>query len=143
MERRLLNIRKFLLRKVLPVLRLFPLPVASRIVAGIGRTEYRMMSSLRQAYQDAVGRAGEVLGCTWDVPTVSLELAGNQVWWRTRDLLLDGVGEDRAGPMFSVSGRELLDSALAQGKGVILLTSHFGGHLLPAHWLIRQGYPLR
>src|SRR3954454_3083849 len=75
MERRLLNVRKDLIRKILPVLRLFPLPIASRMVAGIGRTEYRLMANLGQAYQDAVGRAREVLGCNWDVPSVSLELA--------------------------------------------------------------------
>jgi KDO2-lipid IV(A) lauroyltransferase len=143
MKRRLLNIRKFLLRRVLPVLRWFPLPLASRMVAGIGRIEYRMASSLRQAYIDAVARAGEILGCSWDVSAVSLDLAGNQVWWRTRDLLLDGVPDHRAEPMFLVSGREVLDQALERGRGVILLTSHFGGHLLPPHWLARQGYPLR
>jgi len=37
MERRLLNVRKFLLRRALPVLRFLPLPLASRMVAGIGR----------------------------------------------------------------------------------------------------------
>lgn len=143
MERRLLNVRKYLLRRILPVLRFFPLPMASRMVAGIGRTEYRMISSLRASYQDAVARAREILGCTWDVGSVSLDLAGNQVWWRTRDLLLDGVADRRAEPMFLVSGREVLDSAVGEGKGVILLTSHFGGHLLPAHWLTRRGYTLR
>src|SRR3954452_8603113 len=128
MERRLLNVRKYLLRKVLPVLRVFPLPLASRMVAGIGRTEYHLVSSLRASYQEAVARAREILGCNWDVGSVSRDLAGNQVWWRTRDLLLDGVADRRAEPMFLVSGRDLLDTALGEGKGVILLTSHFGGH---------------
>jgi KDO2-lipid IV(A) lauroyltransferase len=86
---------------------------------------------------------GSDLGCEWDVEGVSLALAGNQVWWRTRDLLLDGVPDRRVEPMFTISGREILDGALASGGGVILLTSHFGGHLLPAHWLVRQHYPLR
>ncbi len=45
--------------------------------------------------------------------------------------------------MFVVSGRSILDEALGRGKGVILLTSHFGAHLLPPHWLAREGYPLR
>lgn len=143
MERRMLNVRKHLLRTVLPVFRYLPLPLASRMVAGIGRTEYHLMSKLRVAYREAVGRARETLGCDWDIDSVSLDLAGNQVWWRTRDLLLDGVPDSRAEPMFLVSGRELLDSALEQGKGVILLTSHYGGHLLPAHWLARRGYTLR
>jgi KDO2-lipid IV(A) lauroyltransferase len=143
MERRLLNIRKFLLRRILPILRILPLPVASRLIAGIGRTEYRLLARLRRGYQEAVSRAGEALGCDWDVDLVSEALAGNQVWWRTRDMLLDGVPDRRAEPMFVVSGREILDDALEAGKGVILLTSHFGGHLLPPHWLVRHGYPLR
>ncbi len=45
--------------------------------------------------------------------------------------------------MFSISGREHLDAAVAQGKGCIVLTSHFGAHMLPAHWLYRHDYPLR
>ena len=126
MERRWLNVRKFLLRRTLPVLRMLPLPLASRMIASIGRTEYRLYPRLQQGYQAAVTRAREILGCAWDVPTVSLDLAGNQIWWRTRDLLLDNVPDHRVEPMFIISGREILDTALARGKGVILLTSHFG-----------------
>jgi len=139
----MLNIRKYLLRRVLPVLRLFPLPFASRVVAGIGRTEYRLLKDLRQGYQSAVARTGTMLGCDWDVEVVSKDLAGNQIWWRTRDLLLDGVSDARAEPMFLVSGRARLEAAIAQGRGVILLTSHYGAHLLPSHWLARHNYPLR
>ena len=36
-----------------------------------------------------------------------------------------------------------LTKLLGQGKGAILLSSHFGGHLLPAHWLFRRGYTVR
>ncbi|MBV8555447.1 MAG: lysophospholipid acyltransferase family protein [Planctomycetaceae bacterium] len=143
MERRWLNVRKFLLRRALPGFRMLPLPLASRMIAGIGRTEYRMYPRLQQGYQEAVTRAGEILGCTWDVPAVSLDLAGNQILWRTRDLLLDNLPDRRVEPMFEVSGREILDDALAWGAGVILLTSHFGAHLLPTHWLARHGYPIR
>ena len=73
MQRRLLNVRKFLLRRALPLLRFLPLPVASRMIAGIGRIEYRLAARLRLAYQDAVERARRVLGCSWDVSSVSLE----------------------------------------------------------------------
>ncbi|MDR3632434.1 MAG: lysophospholipid acyltransferase family protein [Isosphaeraceae bacterium] len=143
MERRGLNFRKFLLGTVLPVLRRLPLPLASRVVAGIGQTEYRMHAELRQTFLGAVERASLQLGCDWDVATVSRELAGNQVRWRTRDLLLDGVSDTRAASVFSVDARGHLDDALALGKGAIVLACHFGGHLLPAHWLFRQKYPLR
>jgi lauroyl/myristoyl acyltransferase len=102
-----------------------------------------MISDLQGAFQDAVARARESLGCSWDVPTVSLELAGNQVRWRTRDLLLDGVPDRRARRAFEIHGREHLDESRARGKGVIILACHYGAHLLPAHWLFRENYPLR
>jgi KDO2-lipid IV(A) lauroyltransferase len=122
---------------------MLPLPLASRMIAGIGRFEYRLLADLRKGYQDAVAKAQGKLGCHWDVDAVSVDLAGNQIWWRTRDLLLDGVPDDRAEPMFLVTGRHYLDAAVRNGRGAILLTSHYGAHLLPTHWLARHGYPLR
>jgi KDO2-lipid IV(A) lauroyltransferase len=143
MVRRALNLRRFLLGTVLPILRRLPLPMASRMVAGIGHIEYHIHGELRQKFLRAVERAQGLLGCNWDVPAVSLELAGNQIRWRTRDLLLDSVSDGRAERLFAVDGRDHLDQALALGKGAIVLACHFGGHLLPAHWLFRQQYALR
>jgi phosphatidylinositol dimannoside acyltransferase len=143
MERRGLNIRKGFLRLWLPMIRALPLPVASRFVSGIGRMEYRFSQRLRGEFRRAVARGRSILGCQWDVPEVSRELAGNHVLWRTRDLLLDGVTDDRARAMFAVKGRENLDAAYAEGRGCIVLASHFGAHLLPAHWLFREGFPVR
>ncbi len=89
-------------------------------------------------------RAGEILGCAWDVPTVSRRFG------RQPDPVADARPATRRRPRPSrradvhrSRAANILDTALARGKGVILLTSHFGGHLLPAHWLFRQGYPLR
>jgi acyl carrier protein len=143
MERRGLNIRKGFLKICLPIIRGLPLPMASRFVSGIGRMEYRVSHRLRDAFDRAVSRGRSILGCQWDVPSVSRELAGNHVLWRTRDLLLDGVSDHRAREMFVVTGREHLDTALGQGRGCIVLASHFGAHLLPAHWLFRQDLPVR
>ena len=77
------------------------------------------------------------------MPEISQELAGNQILWRTRDMLLDGVSDKRAEEMLLVSGREHLDAALARKKGCMVLTSHFGAHMLPAHWMYRKDYPVR
>ncbi len=143
MERRGLNIRKSFLRAVLPMIRALPLPVASRFVSGIGRMEYRWSKSLRNSFNDAVCQGGSVLECQWDVPSVSRELAGNHVLWRTRDLLLDGVPDQRVRDMFTVVGRENLDAAVKLGRGCIVLANHFGAHLLPAHWLFREAFPVR
>ncbi len=143
MERRGQNIRKGFLKGILPFIRWLPLTTASGLLSGFGKLEYRLHKHLRKGFQQAVSEARETLECDWDVPTISQELAGNQILWRTRDLLLDGVSDQRAEGMFSITGREHLDAAIAEGKGCIVLTSHFGAHMLPAHWLYRQNYPLR
>ncbi|WP_165250789.1 lysophospholipid acyltransferase family protein [Paludisphaera soli] len=143
MDRRGVKLRKRFLRGALPVVRLLPLPTAARIVSGIGRFEHRWNAGLRLRFDEAVERGGRILGCDWDVPAVSNRLAGNHILWRSRDLLLDVASDERALAMFDVQGREHLDAARALGKGCIVLTSHFGAHMLPAHWLYRNDYPLR
>jgi KDO2-lipid IV(A) lauroyltransferase len=143
MERRARNIRKGVLKRVLPFIRWLPLPTVSRILAGFGKLEYRLHAPLRRAFREAVEQGGSALGCDWDVPRTSRELAANQILWRARDLLLDGVSDRRAEGMFRIIGREHLDAALERKRGCLVLTSHFGAHMLPAHWLYRQGYPVR
>lgn len=143
MDRRGVKIRKKFLRGALPIVRLLPLPTAARVVSGIGRFEHRWNKGLRLRFDEAVERGGRALGCDWDVPAVSERLAGNHILWRSRDLLVDVASDARALAMFHVEGREHLDAARALGKGCIVLTSHFGAHMLPAHWLFRNDYPLR
>jgi len=143
MERRWQNARKIFLRRTLPLFRLFPLQSATRLVSGVGRLEYRFQSKLREAFDAAVSRGRDVLGCRWDVEETSRELAGNHILWRARDLLLDGASDEKALAIFEVRGREHLDAALAEGKGCLVLASHFGAHMLPAHWMYRENYPLR
>lgn len=143
MQRRGLNIRKALLRLILPMVRALPPKVASRFVAGIGRTEYALGKTLRVRFDKAVRRGAAYFGTHWDVSALGRELAGNQIRWRTRDQLLDGLKDEAVAGLFEVIGKEHLDAALAQKKGVILLGNHFGAHLMPAHWLMRESYPLR
>ncbi len=143
MQRRGLNIRKALLRIILPAVRKLPPRLASRFVAGIGRTEYALGKTLRVRFDGAVGRNASYFGVPWDVRSIGRQLAGNQIRWRTRDQLLDGMTPEAVAGLFAVEGREHLDAALAEKKGVILLANHYGAHLMPAHWLVREAYPLR
>lgn len=143
MRRRGLNIRKGLLRVILPVLRRMSPRASARFVAGIGGVEYALMRGLRLRFIQAVERAQDHFQASWDVHSVSRALASHQIRWRIRDQLLDAVGDERLASLFSVKGQEHYDEAVSWGKGVILLGNHFGGHLLPAHWLMRQGCPVR
>ncbi len=143
MERRGLNFRKRFLRAVLPVIRVLPLPFAARFLAAFGRLEYRLFPRLRHSFLDAVAHGHSILDGRWDVAVVSRELAGNHILWRTRDLLLDGVSQERATGMCIITGREHLDRAIGSSRGCIVLANHFGAHMLPAHWLLRENLPLR
>ena len=143
MRRRGMNIRKALLKIIMPGLRKLPPRTASRFVAGIGRNEYALASSLRVRFDRAVETHAALLGTHWDARTLGQELAGNQIRWRTRDQLLDGLSDSVVDDLIAVTGREHLDAALAEKRGVILLGNHFGAHMMPPHWLARKGYELR
>jgi phosphatidylinositol dimannoside acyltransferase len=138
-----LNVRKGMLQVLLPALRLLPPRAASRVVATMGRAEYHLNRPLKLRFDAALQRGAQHFGCHWNVPALGSELAANHLRWRARDLLLDGRTNAQVAPLFTIEGREALDSAFAQGKGVILLFNHFGPFLMPAHWLVREGYPLR
>ncbi|HEV3121889.1 MAG TPA: lysophospholipid acyltransferase family protein [Isosphaeraceae bacterium] len=143
MQLGVLNIRKGLLQVVIPVLRLFPPRTGARLAASLGRMEYALNRPLRLRYDAAIERGARHFGTSWNTKTLGSDLAGNSVRWRTRDLLLDGLSNERAALAFRVEGREHLDAAYGQRKGVVLLFNHFGAFLMPAHWMVREGYPLR
>lgn len=139
----LLNARKGLPQILLPGLRLLPPRAAARLVDAMGQGEFHWNPSIRRRVEAAVVRASAHFGAGWDAPRVGRRLLGNHFRWRFRDRLLDGRADALVEPLLRAQGRDHLDSALARGKGVILLFNHFGSFLMPAHWLVRHGYPLR
>ncbi|MGO9463481.1 MAG: lysophospholipid acyltransferase family protein [Isosphaeraceae bacterium] len=143
MDRRGLKLRRALFRAALPVLRRMPLAAATLQMSRIGRAEYAAFPQLRARFQAAAERGNAYFGCPWNVAALARELAGNHVRWWLRDQLLDGLPDRSVVARFAVSGREHLDLAQAEGRGVLLLGSHFGDPWLPAHWLVRAGFAVR
>ncbi len=137
------NLRKRLLQGLLPGLRLLPPRLASRVVSRLGQAEFWFHPSLRHAVTDAVAHAAEQLEADWNAQTMARRLIGNTLRWHARDKLLDGLSDVRVSSVLSVHGQENLDSAYQGNRGVVLLFNHFGPFLIPAHWIVRQGYPLR
>src|SRR5947209_6257504 len=143
MARRGDKAHKALLGSVLPILRLLPPELAGRMVAGLGRFEYALRPAVRRRVDAAVQRGSRYFGDAWDVRKVGPALLGNTILGQARDRLLDGRSDDRVAALFEVRGRAALDAAAAGGRGVVLLCNHFGAHMHPAHWMARNGYPLR
>jgi KDO2-lipid IV(A) lauroyltransferase len=127
----------------MPILRRVPAPVSAVVIEGLGWINYRLVPGNTEIYERAVRRGRDELGENWDDPAVARRLASGLVHWRSRDRLLDGLTDAQALRRFEVEGREHLDKAYAQKRGVILLGNHFGSHLHPTHWMYREGYPLR
>jgi KDO2-lipid IV(A) lauroyltransferase len=143
MTRRWHKVRKTLVRSLLLPLRAASPRTASCALATLGRIEHVLVPGTRLRHDAAVRRWAHHFGAPWDESRVSRDLAGNEVRWQARDLLLDGLSERRLGELVLVRGRDRLDAALAEGRGVVLLGNHYGSHLIPSHWLLRMGYPLR
>ena len=143
MWQRWMIVHKVVLKTVLPVLRRLPHRVSVAMLGAMGRLDLVLIPKQARMYEAAVAEASTRLGCAWDVKAVSRELARQTYRWRVRDHLLDGQTDLKVAPWFKVLGREHLDAAVAEGRGVVLLANHFGSHLLTSHWLFRQGYPLR
>lgn len=137
------NLPKFLVKHLLPALRVLPPRAALRVVSDLGRVEHALNLPRRWKYDAAVRRAAEQLGEPWDTRRTSRDLAANQFRWRARDLLLDRLSDERAAAYFEVTGEDNLSAAFEKHKGVVLLFNHFGPFLMPAHWIVRRGYPLR
>lgn len=143
MGRRGVNTRKGLLRATLPVLRWLPPRTALRTLDAIGRQEYRLVPATRKRFDEAIRTHAAILGEDWDPARIGPALAANQVRSSVRDMLLDDRTDAQINDLLRVEGREQLDEAVGQKRGVLLLGNHFGAHMLMAYWIIWQGYPWR
>lgn len=144
MRRHGMNFRKWIMKRfVIPVLRQLPLDKAHSASERIGHIEFRLLPSYRNHLIAAVRQARLYFDAQWDDRDTARNLAGRLTRWRIRDILLDDDDTKAVLSSFEVRGRENLDEALALNKGVVLVSNHFGGHILPAHWMLRSGIDFR
>lgn len=109
---------------------------AEIVLRGLGRV---FCDRDRRRVEATIRAAGAAIGAPWDVGRVRRELAAATPRFLARDLMLDRLGDAEALGRFDVAGFEAVEAALAGGRGVILLGSHFGAHVAALHWLDRRG----
>jgi lauroyl/myristoyl acyltransferase len=130
-------------RLFLPVLGRLGPKRADAVLTGIGRLSARVWPPWRRALVAASARARSALGARWDDHTLAVALAASQVRYHARDYLLDTTDDAQALGFFDVAGEAALEEALGEGRGVVLVGSHLGGHIAAFHWLYRSAVPLR
>lgn len=129
---------------LLPRLRALGPARADALLTALGRGWSRFWPGRRRRLRNALAAARQTLHVAgWDLEEQVDRLAGGIPRYIARDYLLDTDDDAQALALFDVTGAEAFDEARRAGRGVVLVGSHFGGHLAAFHWLYRRGVPVR
>ena len=130
-----------LMNLVLPPIRLMPLAIAQRFGAGLGFLLYLSLGRYRRV-------------CLKNLTLVYSDLSASQITKRAKAVFvhfgqvgvefikLPQMNRDTVDSLITVEGEENLKAALETGRGVLLITGHFGNWELMARWLTTHGYSL-
>lgn len=140
--RHVLSWKSWYTKVVLPGLRRLGPEACDATLTALGRV-VAATPRRRRTIAEAVGRLNATLGAGWDEARVGREVASNLARYSARDYPLDGATDADVLARFDVRGSEHLDSALAEGRGVVLVGSHLGAHVSAQHWFDRRGVPVR
>ncbi len=127
----------------LPLLRRLGPARGDAILGAIGRFLALFQPKLCGKIALSLDRARTALGTDWDGSALAPALLANVPRFLARDYPLDVRDDALALARFDVSGESHLESALAAGRGVVLVGSHLGAHVSGLHWLHRRGMPVR
>ena len=121
--------------------RALPLHTAQKLGAFLGLGIYRLLSRYRLVAHRNLARFFS------DVSLPERERMARAVFrhfgqWAMEFVKLPQLGRDEIDALTTVIGEEHLRSALARGKGVLLITGHFGNWEFLGRWLAIHGYTL-
>jgi phosphatidylinositol dimannoside acyltransferase len=131
---------------LLPSLRALGPARADAALTALGRASTSLWAPRRWKLASTLSaiRAGVRSGAAdWDDDALAPELAVGCLRFLARDYLLETHNDAQALALFDTTGGDALMSALRDGRGVVLVGSHFGAHLAAFHWLYRKQAPLR
>ncbi len=143
-----MTLRHFLGRKMLfhdallPLLRTVGPSGCDAALRGLGRIVSAWPSKASDQAR-AIESARRALDADWDVAATRRALAANVVRSSARDYPLDIRSTADVLARFDVHGGDRLESALALGRGAIVLGCHLGAYLPGLHWLYRREVPVR
>ena len=135
--------------EILLLLRNPPLPAppwpqrADAVLGNFGRLAVSLWPPLRHRFVRILTRTREILNVELSPETLAPDLASGLLRFLARDYLLNTRDDSLALDLFDVEGADSLEEALAEGRGVVLVGSHLGGHIAAFHWLYRSGLPIR
>jgi len=127
----------------LPLLRRLGPARADAILGMAGRLFGLFQPTLKNQVAGSLGALRIESNADWNESTMAPRLVANIPRFLARDYPLDASDDDRTLARFDVAGASDLDSALEEGRGVVLVGSHLGAHVAGLHWLYRREAPIR
>ncbi len=124
------------------VMRTLPPRVRYPLAAITGRCAFYLMPRRRRV---AFENFGQVLGLPWNDPLVkrtARHAFGNYFKMFADFMLMDTLTPDQIRRMVRPQGRERIDRALAEGKGVLVVTAHVSNWDILAAASAVYGYPI-
>ena len=143
LSRRVFTWKFYFYEVLLPGLRHLGPARADRAVAAMGRLGARIRPGRRAALREAARRVNAGLKRHGAPPADWRTLAESAARFTARDYALNAPDDAEVAARFDVTGLDAVEAAMARGRGVILLGSHFGAHIAGMHWLFRFGPPAR
>ncbi len=133
---------RFLLPLVVGPVRAMPLPMARSFGRGLGTLFFLLSKRYRRV---ALKNLNLVYGAEkssrerWRMALAVFRHFGA---WGTEFVKMPQLSREQVDALATVEGEENLCRALESGKGVLLITGHFGNWEFMARWLTTHGYPL-
>lgn len=130
-------------RMFLPTLRRLGPRRADQALEILGRISTMLWPPWRRTLVAASARARETIGARWNDAALAPALAAGHIRSLARDYLFDLDDDAEVVSRFDVTGTTKLETSLSEGRGVVLVGSHLGGHIAAFQWLYRRGAPIR
>ncbi len=128
---------------LLPALRALGPRPGDAVLGYIGWLAISLRPRSKRLIHSSLRHTSVALDADWSIEATWPALAANTARFLARDYPLDGQTDEDVLARFDVHGYERLQTALADGRGAILVGSHLGAHIAGVHWLFRRGIPLR
>ncbi len=143
LSRRIFTWKFYFYDLLLPSLRYLSPARSDAVVCTLGKASTFLRPGRRAKLKAAIRRVNTELKRDEAAPSDWTALAESSARFTARDYALDVRDDAEALGRFDVTGYDEVEKAMAQGRGVILVGSHFGAHIAGLHWLFRSGLPVR
>ena len=127
---------------LLPLLRLLGPAGCDRALCTLGRASGSLWPGWKRRLIGGLRTACEALDLDESIEHLWPDLAAGTARFLARDCTLEGRTSPPALDRFEVRGYDHLISAIADGRGAILVGSHMGAYIAGLHWLFRRGLPV-